>query len=349
MHPLASVGLAFVLSGLVALAATPLVRAAARRLGFIDHPNPRSSHERPTPRGGGLAIAAGIAAVAAVYAPLWEGRPDALVFAGGAALVALSGLVDDRIRVPPLVRLAVHVVAAVAIVGAAGPLLRLPLPAPLDVALGRAGPALAVLWIVAAVDFYNFMDGIDGLASVQAAITGGVIAVASPDPLAAVLGAAVAGGSAGFLVFNWSPARIFLGDVGSGLLGYTLAAIPFLSPPETRDRVVLLVGTSLSLFLADATACVVRRVAQGRRFYEPHREHLYQRWANSGAGHERVTTFIAFGSLVTTLLAFLAWRESAAALAWAGLAAGIVLFVLEWRWVARLEGATGPRGGLDPR
>src|SRR5262245_2803863 len=349
MHLLASVGLAFVLSGLVTLAITPLVRAAARRLGFIDHPGPRSSHHQPTPRGGGLAIAAGIAAVAAVHAPLWAGRPDAVAFAGGAVLVALSGLVDDRVRVPPLVRLALHVVAAVGVVGVAGPLRHLPLPAPLDVPLGRAGAMLAVLWIVAAINFYNFMDGIDGLASVQAVITGGVIALSAPEPLAALLGAAVAGGSAGFLVFNWAPARIFLGDVGSGLLGYTLSAIPFLAPPDTRDKVVLLVGTSLSLFLADATACVVRRVAQGRRWDEAHREHVYQRWANSGAGHERVTTFIAFGSVVTTLLAFLAWRESAAAVAWAGLAAGIAAFVFEWWWVARLERRTAPRGDLASR
>jgi UDP-N-acetylmuramyl pentapeptide phosphotransferase/UDP-N-acetylglucosamine-1-phosphate transferase len=202
---------------------------------------------------------------------------------------------------------------------------------------------------VAAINFYNFMDGIDGLASVQAVITGAVIAIASPEPLSAVVGAAVAGGSAGFLFFNWAPARIFLGDVGSGLLGYTLAAIPFLAPPETRDKVVLLVGTSLSLFLADATVCVVRRVTQGRRFYEPHREHVYQRWANSGAGHERVASWIAAGSVVTTLLAYLAWRETAAAVAWAGLAAGIASFVFEWRWVARLERPAAPRGDLGPR
>jgi Fuc2NAc and GlcNAc transferase len=278
-----------------------------------------------------------MAAVLAVETSLWAGRLDGLAFAAGAILVTVAGLVDDRVRVPPLVRLALHLVAALAVVAAAGPFPRVPLPPPLDIPLGRAGAALAVLWIVAAINFYNFMDGIDGLAAVQAVITGGVVAIAAPEPLAAVLGAAVAGGSTGFLFFNWAPARIFLGDAGSGLLGYTLAAIPFLAPPATRDKVVLLVGSSLSLFLADATVCVVRRVAQGRRWDEPHREHVYQRWANSGAGHERVTTWIAAGSLVTTLLAFLAWREGAAAVAWAGLAAGMVLFAVEWRMVARVE------------
>jgi Fuc2NAc and GlcNAc transferase len=349
MPPTLSSGYAFAVACVVSLATTPLVRAAARRFGLVDHPVSRSSHNTPTPRGGGLAIGAGLAVVLAVEASLWDRRLDALAFVGGAVLVALGGLLDDRFRVPPMVRLALHVVAAVGVVAAAGPLLRLPLPAPLDIPLGRAGAALAVLWIVAAINFYNFMDGIDGLASVQAVITGGVIALSAPEPLSALLGAAVAGGSAGFLFFNWAPARIFLGDVGSGLLGYTLSAIPFLAPPETRDRVVLLVGTSLSLFLADATVCVVRRVAQGRRWDQPHREHVYQRWANSGAGHERVATSIAVGSVVTTLLAFLAWRESTAVVAWAGLAAGIALFVFEWRWVARLERGTAPRGDLGPR
>jgi Fuc2NAc and GlcNAc transferase len=344
-----SSGYAFAAAGAVSLVATPLVRAAARRLGLVDHPVSRSSHTIPTPRGGGIAIGIALAAVLAVETALWLGRLEAIAFLGGGALVALGGLLDDRFRVPPAVRLALHLVAALAVVGTAGPLPRIPLPAPLDIPLGRAGAALAVLWIVAVINFYNFMDGIDGLAAIQAVITGGVVALAAPEPLAAVLGAAVAGASAGFLFFNWAPARIFLGDVGSGLLGYTLSAIPFLAPPATRDKVVLLVGTSLSLFLADATVCVVRRVAQGRRWDEAHREHVYQRWANSGAGHARVTGWIAGGSVVTTLLAFLAWREGAAAAGWAGLAAGMTLFAFEWRMVARVERRAAVQGELGPR
>ncbi len=269
--------------------------------------------------------------------PLWSPRPDAVAFVLSGALVALVGLLDDRFRVSPLVRLAVHLAAAVILVGVAGPFVRLPLPPPLDLPLGFAGAPLAVLWIVAVVNFYNFMDGLDGLAAIQAVITGGALALAGVDPLCSVLGAAVAGGSAGFLPYNWAPARIFLGDVGSGLLGYTLSAIPFLAPLETRDGVVLLVGTSLWLFLADPTVCLLWRLARGGRWYEAHREHLYQRWANAGAGHARVTAWIAVGSTLTTLAGLLAWRHRPAAFAWAALALGTGFFALERRVVRRLE------------
>ena len=107
-------------------------------------------------------------------------------------------------------------------------------PPPLDLQLGPAGTVVAVVWILAVVNFYNFLDGIDGLAGLQGVITGAGIVLAGWDPLASVLATAVAAGCAGFLVFNWHPARIFLGDVGSGFLGYTFAALPLLAPPETR-------------------------------------------------------------------------------------------------------------------
>ncbi|HEY7514184.1 MAG TPA: lipopolysaccharide biosynthesis protein, partial [Vicinamibacteria bacterium] len=152
-----------------------------------------------------------------------------------------------------------------------------------------------------------------------------------------ILAASVAGGCAGFLPFNWAPARIFLGDVGSGLVGYTLATIPFLAPPETREKVVLLVGTSLWLFLADATTCLLRRVVRERRWYEPHRQHLYQRWVIAGASHARVTSWMVVGSAATSVVALLAWRTGALALQWGALALGTALFALEWRIVRRRE------------
>jgi hypothetical protein len=102
--------------------------------------------------------------------------------------------------------------------------------------------------------------------------------------------------------------------------------------------VVLLVGTSLCLFLADATLTVVQRLARGRRWDEAHREHLYQRWANAGAGHAPVAAWVAAGSATTTLLALLAWRSGATALGWAALVVGAVAFAFEWRAVRRVEG-----------
>jgi Fuc2NAc and GlcNAc transferase len=210
----------------------------------------------------------------------------------------------------------------------AGGLSRLPLPPPLDVALGGSGLVLAILWMVAVVNFYNFLDGIDGLAALQGVITGLGIAIAGWHPIATAAGVALCGACIGFLVFNWSPARVFLGDVGSGLLGFAFASLPFLAPPSERPRAVLFVALSLWLFLADAAWTLARRAARGARLSEPHREHVYQRLVARGLGHAPVAAALGVGSAALTALALLAWREGGA-WAWTALAAASVLFALE--------------------
>ena len=129
------------------------------------------------------------------------------------------------------------------------------------------------------VNFFNFLDGIDGLAAVQAVVTAAGIALAGWDPFAALLAAALAGATAGFLPYNWSRASIFLGDVGSYFLGYTLATLPLAAPPASRPQAVLFVALSLWLFLADAAWTLVRRARSGAPWYAAHREHLYQQLA----------------------------------------------------------------------
>jgi UDP-N-acetylmuramyl pentapeptide phosphotransferase/UDP-N-acetylglucosamine-1-phosphate transferase len=312
----------------VALAATPAVRFAAVRSGLLDVPGPRSSHARATPRGGGLAVAAALVAALLFLAPGREGpEVPALLLAAGA--VALLGLLDDRFSLPAAWRLVLQSVAAAALVAAAGGFDRLPLPAPLDAPLGPLGGPAAVVWILAVVNFYNFLDGIDGLAALQGALTGLGIALAGWDPFASFLGAALAGGCAAFLVFNWSPARIFLGDVGSLLLGFSFAALPLLAPPAARPRAVAFVALSLWLFLADAAFTLVRRFARGARWDEAHREHLYQRLVAAGATHRAVALAIGAGSALLTAAALLAWRrDGALEVAAAALAAS--LFAAEW-------------------
>jgi Fuc2NAc and GlcNAc transferase len=319
------------LSFLVALALTPAVIRLAAWSGLLDRPNARSSHSRVTPRGGGLAILAAAAAallVAGGLGPL--GMAEGVLLAGIAAL-ALTGLADDRFALAALPRISVQLAASVALVTVTGGIPRLPLPPPLDVPLGPlAGPA-AVLWLVAVTNFFNFLDGIDGLAPAQAAITGLGGAVAFADPFASRLDAALAGGSAGFLAYNWAPARIFLGDVGSLTLGYTLAALPLLSAPRSRSGFVFWTCMSLWLFLADATWTLVRRAARGERWLDAHREHLYQRLVGRGLGHARVASGIALGSVVLTTLAVAAVATGSAAWSWAALASALVLFGLEAR------------------
>jgi Fuc2NAc and GlcNAc transferase len=316
---------------LLSAALTPLFRAAAARWGLLDRPNARSSHQRVVPRGGGAAIVVAVL-VALRLAGLGTGEAQhgALPLVLGAVALAVVGLWDDRHGLPALARLAAQLVVAGAVVASLGGLERLPLPAPLDAPLGPvAGDALAVLWIVGVVNFFNFLDGIDGLATAQAVVTAAGVALAAWDPVALLLAAAVAGGAAGFLPYNWSRASVFLGDVGSYFLGYTLATLPLAAAPASRSRAVLFVALSLWLFLADAAWTLVQRARRGARWYEAHREHLYQQLALRW-GHARVAAAIGLGSAALTGAALWAWGRADAGPAWAVLALAVLAFAAEW-------------------
>ncbi|HET7290916.1 MAG TPA: glycosyl transferase [Vicinamibacteria bacterium] len=320
--PWAPAGIAFV----VGVVATPLVLRAALRFGLLDRPNERSSHTRVTPRGGGVAVALACAA-ALLVAGTGGGR--GAVFLAGALAMALLGLGDDRFDLPVLPRLAAQALVAGVVVWAIGGLESLPLPAPLDLRLGWLGGPLAVLWILAVVNFYNFLDGIDGLAGLQGVVTGVGIALAAWDPFAASLGAAAAGACLAFLTHNWSPARVFLGDAGSLLLGYTFAALPLLSPPRARGSSVFLMAMSLWLFLADATWTRLRMIAREPRWYGPHRNHVYQRLVASGWSHARTSLVIGAASALLTGAGLWAWSQPEPGAKWAVLALAATLFLAE--------------------
>lgn len=320
------------------LVAIPPLRALARRFHLLDHPNERSSHRTVTPRTGGIGVLLGMSlALAATPTTLWA--PATVAFAGGGLLIAAIGVLDDRFGLSPWPRLVAQALAAAAVVATAGGLERLPLPPPLDLPLGPAGRVLAVVWIVAVVNFFNFMDGIDGLAGLQGLITAGAVALALAhrDAPSAAIAVALAGACAAFLLFNWSPASVFLGDAGSGLIGYTLATLPFVAERGQGPELVVLVGSSLFLFLADATTCLLRRIGTGQRWYEGHREHLYQRWVRAGASHATVASWLGVGALVTSAAALVGERTGSAAWAWVALAIGVAAVAGEWARVRRLE------------
>jgi Fuc2NAc and GlcNAc transferase len=340
MTPLPSSMLAVVTVAALVLAAvvTPVFRALALRAGLVDRPNARSSHDRPVARGGGVPILLAAAAGLAIAGPSVLGAGPVVVLLGGLVL-GVVGLCDDLFGLSPLTRIAVHLAAAIAVVWACGGWERLPLPHPLDAQLGRWGAPLTVLWVVAIVNFYNFLDGIDGLAAAQGLVTGAGLALAGWEPLAAACGAAIAGACAGFLVHNWAPASIFMGDVGSGALGFLFAALPLLAPPPQRSRAALFVALSLWFFLVDATWTLARRIARGERWYEAHRQHLYQQLVVAGASHARVASALALGALVLTAAALGSWYSSSPSVAWSALGLALAGFGLELTFARNARGA----------
>ena len=277
------------------LAVWPL-RALGPRWGFVDVPNQRSSHERPTPRAGGLAFAV-VSPAVALLASRWTSVPlpdGSAALLAGSALVAATGLADDRWGLTVRVRFAAYVAAAAVLMAGAGYLDGLEWPDGPTMPLGWLGIPVTLLWIVGLTNAYNFMDGIDGIAAVQAVVAAGTVSLLSlgrGDAGLATYTAALAGGALGFLLHNWPPARIFMGDVGSAFLGYTFAGLAVLSGGGTGGALPFAIWLILlGPFLFDSSLTLVLRIARGERWYEPHRQHLYQRLVRRGWSHLAVTS-----------------------------------------------------------
>lgn len=270
------------LAFLAAWPATAAIRGAAVRRDVLDRPNARSSHTVPTPRGGGLSfVAVVLLLLLAVAEQPGGGRLAAALLVGGLPVAAV-GLVDDLRSLPAAVRAAVHTVAAAAVVL----LLDLPLPGGWQ---GLVLGAAAVVGLVWSINLYNFMDGIDGLAGGQAAVAAVALAVLVPGPGAVDHAAlALAGAVLGFLVLNAPPAKIFMGDVGSGFLGLVLGVL-LLAASTSGAPALPVLALVVAPFLVDATATLAVRVARGERWYEPHRDHVYQRLTRRGWSHRRVS------------------------------------------------------------
>jgi Fuc2NAc and GlcNAc transferase len=284
---------------------TGLVRRYALARSVVDVPNHRSSHSVPKPRGGGLAIVA--ATLLGIFVLLvldLSPKPVLYALLGGGAMVAGVGWVDDHRPMGAGVRLTTHFVAAAwALVWLGGvPTLALGVG---SVTLGPMGTALAVLGIIWFTNLFNFMDGIDGLAggeAVAVGLAGAGLLFARGAPGLGVVAALLAGASAGFLLWNWAPARIFMGDVGSGFLGYCFAVLALAS--ERQGAVPLLVWIILcGVFIFDATVTLVRRALRGERLQDAHRSHAYQRALSVGWGHARVSGAALVLDAVLALLA----------------------------------------------
>ena len=285
----------------VAVIATGLMRRYALHRNLIDVPNARSSHASPTPRGGGVAIvfAFCVAALVLAFLGLIEIRLLSALLVGGGAM-ALVGFLDDRRHLRASLRFGVHLAAAIWAVALLGGISETALS---DWGLHGlwTGRWFAVLTLVWTTNLFNFMDGLDGLAASEAVFVSGAGAWLNwREGGASGLTAAMTCLGAtclGFLRWNWPPARIFMGDVGSGFLGFLLAVLGLAASQKGLLPIEIwaILG---AVFLVDATVTLVRRLARGDRWFEAHRTHAYQNLARRWKAHLPVTILVV---IVNTL------------------------------------------------
>ena len=352
--PLALAGL--VLSALVAFLLTPVAARFAVAVGAIDRPGERRVHHAATPRGGGLAVA--IAFLVVGLALLWYERQQDVVSTSyrpqsaqlvalfaGAALGAVLGFVDDRFdlraRWQFLGQFALALIAVAS--GMTIGFINNPLGGPVLTFGAVTGAVLAAFWIVGMINSINFIDGLDGLSSgiamIAALTLGGIsFTVTQNQPVVAVLCFTLAGALAGFLPWNFHPARIFIGTTGVFVIGYTLAVLSLLG--TAKVAVALLV---LGVPIIDTFWIIVRRLAQRSSPFAPDRGHFHHRLLDLGLGHREAVLLIY---AICALLAILSFRLSGTGQVYAFLGivvgGGLVLYLLTAR--ARDTGSSG----LDP-
>lgn len=279
----------------VAFCTTKLVRMLAQRMRVLDHPTPRSSHSLPTPRGGGLAIVTTFLLAMCIYYSIGLiGTRLLLLFVVGCGSIALVGYIDDIRSMSARSRFCVHLLAAVFAVLLVGDS-----SIPTWLGVGSAGiwvvRCFGVLAIAWGTNLFNFMDGIDGIAGAEA-----VFVSASGAWLTTLVGPnggglegamlCLAAASAGFLAWNWPPAKIFMGDVGSSFLGFTLVVLGWAARSRGLpfEAWIILAG----VFVVDASLTLMRRMLRGDRWFDAHRMHAYQHLARRWHSHLPVTATI---------------------------------------------------------
>ncbi len=287
---------------MVALALVPLLVRFAIGRDLLDVPNSRSSHDIPTPRLGGLAVIAGVWAAA----PLTGGS---FLFLVTATLAGIVGLLDDFVDLKFWMKAAGQATAAFVLLFLA--------PPPICEAAGPFWPItllFGVVWIVAVVNAYNFMDGIDGIAGGTAILNALFLAALVGASAGLEVGlAALAAAVGGFMLWNVSPARIFLGDSGSHFVGFFLGAVALYTEPVERAGGALgpylafaVAAAVFAPFLFDTAFTLVRRAKARKNVFAAHREHIYQRITPDPAKHRQVSNVYFAFSAVAGLAALLA-------------------------------------------
>jgi len=277
----------------VTAALTPVVGRVARHFGLLDEPRDRGLSQRMTPLLGGVAIFAGVVAAMLVWLPMDETYRSILI---GATIITVVGATDDIIDLHPALKLAGQVVAVTVPVANGVKVSDFTLPFVHRVDLGDLGAPLTIVGMVLIINVVNFSDGVDGLAAGVCAIAASSFAVIAFDldkADAAILAAIIAGAALGFLVHNFHPASVFMGDCGSNLLGYLLGAVIVEGSLKT-NALIALIGplVILAVPFLDTGFVVAKRVKYRRPVYRADRWHFHHRMANIGFSQRRTVLYL---------------------------------------------------------
>ncbi|HEX3834604.1 MAG TPA: MraY family glycosyltransferase [Solirubrobacteraceae bacterium] len=312
--------LSFVVAAAIAAVLTPVAGRLARRIGAVDVPRERGLAWRETPLLGGLAILVAVLVAAAIWLPGTINLPrtahaargvvrqaDTWGLIAGACLIALVGAIDDIHELKPLVKLFGQIAAAIVAVRAGAVVTGLTVPFVGALQFPNAGGVLTVIWLVALMNMINFADGVDGLAAGLCAIDGIAFSVIAFDlgiQGAAVLAALTAGAALGFLVHNFHPASVFMGDAGANLLGYLLGVAAVVGSLKTNAFVALLVPlVILAIPFLDTGFVIAKRLKYRRKPWSADANHFHHRMARIGFSQRKTVAYLYGWSVLMAALA----------------------------------------------
>lgn len=348
-----------VMAMLAAVLLTPLAAHLARRVGAVSEPAGRNIHSVPMPLLGGLAILAGFLIPVIFYLPLFDAESKALIV--GAIVVCLVGALDDIFDLNPALKLAGQIGAAIIPVAAGLTIDHITLP---FVGAGDLGPAqypITILWFVALTNMINFIDGMDGLASGVSAIgltTFAILAASLDRAVPAIIAASLAGAAIGFLAHNFHPARIFMGDAGSLLLGFIVAGVAVSGVMKSAAALaIVLPMIVMAIPILDTSFVVLKRLRAGVPVYSADRSHFHHRFFRIGWGQRRTVLsmylWCAIMSAVAIVISFryggwIGMTIAGAVAVVAGLYLVYLLEILKWNGTPLVEIVRRRRLGENP-
>ncbi len=339
---------AFLLAASIVFAVTPTIGNIARKMGAMDEPDDRKIHEDPTPRLGGLAIYFGFIIPALLFLPLTDELKGVVV---GASVITLFGAVDDFRGTTPLVKFGGQFIAAGCLVwfGLHIDYFTLPFLGTIELGPSLAIP-LTLIWVVTIINIVNFIDGMDGLAAGVCTIAAGtfsIIAISMGRPEAGVLAAILAGTTLGFLRHNFFPASIFMGDSGSMLLGFVLAAVTVHGVLKSVAAVTLVIPLLImGVPMFDLSLTIMRRVKNRQNIFQPDRGHLHHRLFNIGYSQRKaVLVLYAWCTLMSSLALSMRFAPSFVTVIVGGVVIAVSLYLVYLLDILQVRS----RRGIDTR